>query len=91
MNAKNYANKRSRRKVTEALPQTHFTKPAKSKKFFPAWIQIRSTRMKIAELMAELVQRQRYAFMCQDEQNNASVRAKENMVTWTITHTRIDT
>ena len=47
--------------------------------------------MEIAELMAELVQRQRYAFMCQDEQNNASVRAKENMVTWTITHTRIDT
>jgi len=33
--------------------------------------------MKIAELMAELVQRQRYAFMCQDEQNNASVRARE--------------
>ena len=33
--------------------------------------------MEIAELMAELVQRQRYAFMCQDEQNNASVRARE--------------
>ena len=47
--------------------------------------------MKIAELMAELVQRQRYAFMCQDEQNNASVRAKENMVTWTKTHTCMDT
>ena len=47
--------------------------------------------MKIAELMAELVQRQRYAFMCQDGQNNASVRAKENMVARTITHTRIDT
>ena len=47
--------------------------------------------MKVAELMAELVQRQRYAFMCQDEQNNASVRAKKNMVTRTKTHTRIDT
>ena len=68
-----------------------FHKAGKIRKNFPAWIQIRSTRMKIAELMAELVQRQRYAFMCQDEQNNASVRAKENMVTWTKTHTRIDT
>ena len=47
--------------------------------------------MKIAELMAELVQRQRYAFMCQEGQSNASVRAKENMVTWTTTHTRTDT
>ena len=47
--------------------------------------------MKIAELMAELVQRQRYAFMCQDGQNNASVRAKENMVARTIRHARIDT
>ena len=47
--------------------------------------------MKIAELMAELVQRQRYAFMCQEGQNNASVRAKENMVARTKRHTRIDT
>ena len=47
--------------------------------------------MKIAELMAELVQRQRYAFMCQEGQNNVSVRAEENMVTWTRQHTLTQT